>query len=605
MTPTRPTTSAPGAAEAAASAKTAASTEAAKRAPARAGRREWTALGVLLLPLLLVNMDVSVLYFAVPFISRELAPTATEQLWILDIYGFVLAGLLLTMGVLGDRIGRRKLLLTGATAFGAASLLAAYATSPAMLIAARAALGLGGATLMPSTLALIRNLFHDAKQRATAISIWSAVAVSGVAAGPVLSGLLLEHFWWGSVFLMNLPAMLLLLCLGPFLIPEFKTPGAGRFDWPSSLLSLAAVLPVIYAVKEFAAEGYDPAYVISAVVGVVFAWLFLYRQRTLAHPMLDLALFRRPGFGAALGANLVAMFVMVGFAIFTTQYLQSVLGMSPLRAALWSLVPSLAVGVAAPVCVQLARRINRAYLMAAGFVLAAVGFAVLTRVEAGTPLWGILTGAGIYAMGVASVMTLVTDLVVGTAPPEQAGAASGLLECVQEFGGALGMALLGSVGTAVYRREYADSAPSGVPARAADAAGETLSGAVAASGRLPGALGDRVLATARDAFTHGMQTAALAGIALTLTAATLTAWKLRTVRLPDDEPPSGEQVSDEPPVGEPTAGKWTADKGTTDRGTTDKGTGADERPTAGRPTAGRPTAGRPTGPGHTEAATPQ
>lgn len=248
---------------------------------------------------------------------------------------------------------------------------------------------------------------------------------------------------------------------------------------------------------------------ISAVVGVVFAWLFLYRQRTLAHPMLDLALFRRPGFGAALGANLVAMFVMVGFAIFTTQYLQSVLGMSPLRAALWSLVPSLAVGVAAPVCVQLARRINRAYLMAAGFVLAAVGFAVLTRVEAGTPLWGILTGAGIYAMGVASVMTLVTDLVVGTAPPEQAGAASGLLECVQEFGGALGMALLGSVGTAVYRREYADSAPSGVPARAADAAGETLSGAVAASGRLPGALGDRVLVTARDAFTHGMQTAAL------------------------------------------------------------------------------------------------
>jgi DHA2 family multidrug resistance protein-like MFS transporter len=263
------------------------------------------------------------------------------------------------------------------------------------------------------------------------------------------------------------------------------------------------------------------------------------------------------------------MFVMVGFAIFTTQYLQSVLGMSPLRAALWSVVPSLAVGVAAPVSVQLARRINRAYLMAAGFGLAAVGFVCLTRVDADSPLWGLLVAASVYAMGIASVMTLVTDLVVGTAPPEQAGAASGLLECVQEFGGALGMALLGSVGTAVYRREYADSAPTGVPARAADAAGETLSGAVAVSGRLSGALGERVLTTARDAFTHGMQTAALAGVALTLTAAALTAWKLRTVRLPDDQPGDDERA----------AGGGTADE-----------RAADERATV---------------PEHTDAATPQ
>ena len=224
--------------------------------PGPAGRKEWTGLAVLALPLLLVSMDVSVLYFAVPFISRDLAPTATQQLWIFDIYGFVLAGLLLTMGSLGDRIGRRKLLLIGAVGFSLASLLAAYSQSAEMLIAARALLGVAGATLMPSTLGLIRNMFHDAKQRSTAIAIWTAVMTSGIAVGPVLSGILLEHFWWGSVFLINIPAMLLLLALGPVLLPEYRRPGSARFDLVSSGLSLATVLPVIYGIKEWAARGF-------------------------------------------------------------------------------------------------------------------------------------------------------------------------------------------------------------------------------------------------------------------------------------------------------------------------------------------------------------
>ncbi|MFG3252104.1 MFS transporter [Streptomyces sp. NPDC048172] len=499
----------------------------------RAGRREWTALAVLLLPLLLVSMDVSVLYFAVPFISRELEPSAAEQLWIFDIYAFVLGGLLLTMGALGDRIGRRRLLLTGAVAFGLASAAAAYATSPEMLIAARALLGLGGATLMPSTLALIRNLFHDPRQRATAIAVWSAVMTGGVAVGPVLSGILLEHFWWGSVFLVNLPVMALLLVLGPLLIPEFKSPAAGRFDWPSALLSLAAILPAVYGIKEFAAEGYDLAYVLALAVGVAFALLFLHRQRTVAHPMLDLALFRRPGFGAALGTNLAAMFVMVGFAIFSTQYLQSVLGMSPLRAALWSVLPALVVGVAAPMSVQLARRVNRAYLIGAGFTIAACGFLVLTRLQADSPLAFLLLGASVYALGVGVVMTLVTDLVVGTAPPEKAGTASGLLEAGQEFGGALGMALLGSVGTALYRHDVDGSLPSGLPAGVREAAHETLGGAVATADHLPGRTGEAVLSAAREAFTHGMRGAALAAFAVTLAAAVLSVRGLRHVRLPE------------------------------------------------------------------------
>lgn len=294
----------------------------------RAGRREWIGFGVLMLPLLLVSMDVSVLYFAVPFLSAELRPTSTEQLWIFDIYGFVLAGLLITMGALGDRIGRRRLLLAGAVAFGAASVLAAYADSAGTLIAARAVLGVGGATLMPSTLALVRNMFHDEKQRGTAIAIWTAALTGGIAIGPVLSGILLEHFWWGSIFLINLPAMVLLLLLAPLLVPEFRNPRAGRFDLLSSVLSLAALLPVIYGIKELAREGWSAVPASAVAAGLLVAVVFVRRQRRLAYPMVDLALVRRRAVGAALGVNLVAMFAMVGFAIFTTQHLQSVLGFS-------------------------------------------------------------------------------------------------------------------------------------------------------------------------------------------------------------------------------------------------------------------------------------
>ncbi len=241
----------------------------------RAGRREWTGLAVLLLPLLLVSMDVSVLYFAVPFISRDLEPSSTQQLWIFDVYGFVLAGLLITMGSLGDRIGRRRLLLIGAVSFSLASLGAAYAHTAGELIAARAILGVAGATLMPSTLALIRNMFHDEKQRRTAIAIWTGGTTSGVALGPVLSGFLLDHFWWGSVFLINVPFMAMLLLLAPALVPEFRAPQAGRFDLLGSLLSLGAVLPVIYGIKEIAANGASAPRLAYIAVGVVGRWTVL------------------------------------------------------------------------------------------------------------------------------------------------------------------------------------------------------------------------------------------------------------------------------------------------------------------------------------------
>ncbi|MFC9535504.1 MFS transporter [Streptomyces sp. NPDC056975] len=492
----------------------------------RAGRREWTALAVLMLPLLLVSMDVSVLYFAIPSISADLEPTGTQQLWIFDIYAFVLAGLLMTMGSLGDRIGRRKLLMIGATAFGAASVCAAYANSAEMLIAARAILGIGGATLMPTTMALVRNMFRDDKQRATAIGIWSGVMTGGIALGSVMSGILVEHFWWGSVFLVNLPAMALLLLLAPVLLPEFKDPQPGRFDFLSVPLSMAAVLPLVYGIKEIPSEGFEPLYVASIVVGLAFGALFVRRQRTVESPMISPALFRGHGFGPAVTLNLISAFAMMGSAYFTTQYLQAVLGKSALEAALWALAPTVFIGLAAPIATVLVQRgVHRGSVVTAGFLTSACGYGLLTLTGTDS-LWTVLAGAGVLASGAVIVGSQLTDLALGAAPAEKAGAASSLLETGQEFGGALGMAVLGSIGTAVYRHEIGDA-----PAEAK----ETLGGALAVAQHLPGRAGDALLASAREAFTSGMHIAALAGGAVLLGAAVLALRGLRGVAAPQRE----------------------------------------------------------------------
>ncbi|MDR2983348.1 MAG: MFS transporter, partial [Nocardiopsaceae bacterium] len=462
-------------------------------APARAGRKEWTGLCVLLLPLLLVSMDVSVLYFAVPFISRDLEPSSTQQLWIFDVYGFVLAGLLITMGSLGDRIGRRRLLLIGAAAFSLASLGAAYSQSAGQLIAARAALGIAGATLMPSTLALIRNMFHDEKQRRTAIAIWTAATMSGIALGPVLSGVLLEHFWWGSVFLINVPFMVALLALAPVLVPEFRAPQAGRFDLIGSVLSLGAVVPVIYGIKEIAADGVDAVRLISIAAGLIVGAAFLVRQARARAPMIDLKLFRSRGFTGSVAMSLVAMFAIVGFAVFTTQYLQSVLGLTPLTAALWSLVPMAGTMISTPVTRLLVEHIDRAFVAAGGFAIAGAGFAALTQLHAHSPLWFLLTAAGVYAGGAIAVMAIANELIMGAVPPARAGAAAAVVETATEFGGAVGIAVLGSVGVAAYRSGLAVAAPHATPGGALAVARDTLGGAVTVAGKLPDRLGADLL----------------------------------------------------------------------------------------------------------------
>ena len=503
---------------------------------ARAGRREWTGLGVLMLPLLLVSMDVSVLYFAVPFIARDLEPSSTQQLWIFDVYGFVLAGLLITMGSLGDRIGRRRLLLIGAAAFSLASLGAAYSHTAEQLIAARAVQGIAGATLMPSTLALIRNMFHDAKQRSTAIAIWTGGTMSGIALGPVLSGVLLNHFWWGSVFLINVPFMVLLLALAPTLVPEFRAPQAGRFDLISSVLSLGAVLPAIYGIKEIAANGLDLARCLWIAAGVAVGAAFIVRQARSPAPMIDLRLFRSRGFTGSVAMNLVAMFAIVGFAIFTTQYLQSVLGLSPLAAALWSLLPMAGTTAAAMATRMLVQHMDRVYVAAGGFLISGTGFAALTQLHAHSPIAFLLIAATIYAGGIVGVMTVGNELIMGAVPPERAGAAAAVVETATEFGAALGIAVLGSLGIAAYRSSLAASAPPGTPPGALAAASDTLGGAVTAAGQLPGSSGAELLEAARTAFTHGLNNAALGAAIIMVLAAVLSAAFFRGVRV--ESPPT-------------------------------------------------------------------
>ncbi|SFO95384.1 MFS transporter, DHA2 family, multidrug resistance protein [Amycolatopsis arida] len=475
----------------------------------RAGVREWVGLVVLALPALVIALDFTGLHLAVPHLSADLQPTSTQMLWIVDIYGFMIAGLLITMGTVGDRIGRRRLLLAGGAAFGAASVLAALSTSAPMLIAARALLGVTGATLLPSTLSLISTMFADATQRRLAIAVWSSSFMAGGAIGPLVGGALLEAYWWGAVFLPAVPVMALLVVLGPIVLPEFRSDSAGRADLISVVLAMAAILPVVYGIKELAQDGPAVLPLVTLVAGLLLGWAFVRRQRRLAHPLLDLALFTRRGFTVSLGAQVTALFVLAAVQFFLMQYLQLVLGLSPLRAGLWT-VPAMAAGVAGTLLVPVVtRRVPPVRVITAGFALAVVG---MLLVVVGSPGLGLtITGFVVLNLALNPAMVLTYDLIINSAPSERVGTASGTAETGNELGIALGVAITGSIGAAVYRaRVSADVLPADTPPAVADAARDTLGGAVAAAGELPAGVGEPLLAVTREAFLAGMQWASVA-----------------------------------------------------------------------------------------------
>ncbi|MDQ3242459.1 MAG: MFS transporter [Gemmatimonadota bacterium] len=495
----------------------------------RAGRREWIGLSVLALPCFLLAMDLTVLHLAVPALSADLEPTSAQLLWIVDIYGFLIAGSLITMGTLGDRIGRRRLLLIGAAAFGVASAVAAFSNSAGMLIATRALLGVAGATLMPSTLALIRNMFHEQRQRTVAIAVWLNSFMVGGAVGPLLGGVMLEHFWWGSVFLLNVPVMALLLVLGPMLLPENKDPNAGRLDLLSAGLSLLAMLCIIYGIKQLAQDGLGVIPGVAIVAGFAFATAFVVRQRGLDDPLIDLRLFEVPAFSASVCTQLVALTAMGGIYLFVAQYMQLVLGMSPLQAGLWMLPWTAAGMTAAMLTPAIARRIRPAYVMGGGLVLSAVGMVVMSRVGNGAGLAFIVVSFIIISTGLNPAMTLTTDMIMTVAPPDRAGAASAISETSSELGIALGMAVLGSIGTASYRRSMSEGALSDIPEEAAETARATLGGAMGVAERLSGQAGNGLAATARDAFAQSVELVAVISAVIVVVMAIVAVISLRRV----------------------------------------------------------------------------
>ena len=523
---------------------------------ALATSREWIGLAVIALPCAVYAMDLTVLNLALPAISADLRPSGSQLLWIVDIYGFLVAGFLITMGTLGDRIGRRKLLLIGAAAFGIASAIAAFSTSSAMLIAMRALLGVAGATLAPSTLSLIRNMFHDPQQRQFAIGIWIASFSLGGAIGPLVGGAMLEFFWWGSVFLLAVPVMSLLLLVGPSLLPEYRDPAAGRIDLVSVGQSLVAVLSVVYALKQIAEHG--PALASAGVLigGVVLAAVFVRRQGRLDHPLLETRLFRQPAFSAAIAAYALSCLAMFGVYIFITQYLQGVLGLSPLHAGIAIIPWSLAFVVGSLAAPNLARRWSAVGVIVGGLAVAGIGFALLAFVDSRHALAVLVASTIVMSLGMAPVFTIGNEIIITAAPPERAGAASAISETASEFSGALGIAVFGSIGIALYRHLLGPALPAGLSTDAAAVALATLGGAVSVAQTLDSATGPALIGAARNAFTDALQLVAVLGAFIVVAASGLAARMLRrngaTAASPaagrsEVSPPTAIAASDERP----------------------------------------------------------
>jgi DHA2 family multidrug resistance protein-like MFS transporter len=498
-------------------------------APAtRATRTNWIALGVLMLPVLLVSIDNTVLSFALPHIARDLRPSGAAQLWIVDAYPLVLAGLLVAMGNLGDRFGRRRMLLIGSSGFGLVSLLAAFAPDAGWLIAARVLLGFFGAMIMPSTLSLLRTIFADRRQRRLAIAIWATGFSAGSAIGPIVGGVLLEHFWWGSVFLIAVPVLLPLLILAPILIRESKDPNPGPFDLLSILLSMLALAPIVYAIKEFATHGLGVVPVLLVAVGLAAGFLFVRRLLRQENPMLDMKLFRVPSFSGAVVVNLVSVFSLVGFLFFLTQHLQLVLDLSPLDAAM-ALVPGTVVIIVSGLAVvPLVRRIRPGFIMAGGLTLSLLAYASIAVIGGDATIASLVIAFCVLSAGIGAAETLSNDLIISSVPADKAGAASGVSETAYELGAVLGTAVLGSILTASYRGSIV--IPESLSAADATAARETLGGAVEVASGLPDGVGPALLESARHAFDSGVTATSWVAVALMAVAITVTLVTLRRAR---------------------------------------------------------------------------
>lgn len=503
------------------------------RVPERVGWRGWAALAVLMLPVLLVSVDATVLHFALPQIALHLEPTAVQQLWMIDVYPLVLAAFLVTAGTLGDRYGRRRLLLIGATGFVVVSVLAAFAPTAEWLIAARAAMGVFGAVLMPSTMSLIRSIFTDRDQRRLAIAIWAAAFSAGAALGPIVGGMLLEHFSWGSVFLLAVPVLVPLLVFAPIIVPESRDPNPGRIDPVSILLSIATMVLVVYAIKQIAVDGPTLGWIALGAAGLGCGALFVRRQLRVEAPMFDVRLFAVGSFTGALLVNLLSVIAFVGFEYFIAQHLQLVLGLSPMQAGL-ALVPGLvAMIIASLVVVPIARRLAPRILIPAALSVSIVGYILMSFVSHNAALALVVAASVLLGVGIGMAETVSNELVLSSAPAAKAGAASAISETAYEIGAVLGTTILGGILTAMYRSNLV--VPDGVPDASAVAARETLAGAMHVADQVGGQVGAALHAAAAAAFDAGVAVTSLIGAGFVLAAAVVAATTLGRGRSVDTD----------------------------------------------------------------------
>jgi MFS transporter, DHA2 family, multidrug resistance protein len=493
-------------------------------------RRSWIALAVLTLPVLLIAIDNTVLAFALPAIAEDFRPSATTQLWIVDVYPLVLAALLVAMGSLGDRLGRRRLLMIGAGGFAVVSAIAAFAPTAEMLVLARAVLGFFGAMLMPSTLSLIRNIFTDASARRLAIAIWASCFTAGSTLGPIIGGALLQHFHWGSVFLIAVPILLPLLILAPKLVPESRDPNPGPLDLTSVALSFGAMLPLVWAIKTAAHDGLSVVVLAAFAVGIAAGVLFVRRQNRRAIPMLDMDLFRSGPFTSSILANFLSIVGLIGFIFFVSQHLQLVLGLSPLEAGLVTLPGAVVSMIAGMSVVKAAKRFSPQALIVFGLVFVAAGFIMILLFRHDLSVTAIIVSFVVLELGVGVSQTISNDTIVASVPAEKAGAASAVSETAYELGAVVGAATLGTIFTAFYRSNVV--VPDGLtPAQAGDAA-ESIGGATSVAGELPPATAERLLESAHTAFDSGIAPTATIAAVLALAAAVIVIVAFRRSPVP-------------------------------------------------------------------------
>jgi len=499
--------------------------------------RGWLAVVVLSTSLLMIGLDNTILNVTLPTLQRDLSATSAQLQWVVDAYLLVFAGLLLAAGNLGDRWGRRRILQGGIVVFAAGSTVAALSTSAQALIASRAVMGLGGALIMPSTLSIITNIFAGA-QRAKAIAVWTAVAGIGIALGPVTGGWLLERYWWGSIFLVNVPIAALALAAGAFLIPESRDPAAGRPDPAGVLLSIGGLLALMYGVIEAPTRGWTSPVTLSAFGGaaILLAGFVAWELRS-PHPMLQLRLFGNPRFSAASAAIALAFFALFGALFFLTQYLQLVLGYTAFQAGARTVPVAAGLIVGAGLSAPLTARIGTKLTVTAGMLLAAAGLAVLTTATTTSGYRPVLTALLLAGSGIGVAMAPATDSVMGALPLAKASVGSAMNDTARLVGGAFGVAVLGTTISQVYRDHIATSAAQLPPATAAPTR-DSLQAALHVAQQLPGLDGQALAAAARDAFTTAMNTAALVGAAVALAAAVVALALLpaRPRHIPDEQP---------------------------------------------------------------------